>query len=94
MVRITTEKVGSSWRVCVHGDLRNRDLPAFEEACRSGLPLTVLLELSELRGVDDPSAEAIRAALANGARVSGASPYIELRLGRGANSQTGKRRKA
>jgi hypothetical protein len=87
MVRITTERDGSAWRVRVHGELRERDVPALEAACRSGSPLTVHLDLSELRGVDDRSAEALRAAVAKGARVRGASPYIELRLGREPNER-------
>jgi hypothetical protein len=91
MVRITAERDGSAWRVCVHGELRKLDVPALEEACRGGSLLPLHLDLSELRGVDDRSAEAIRDFVAKGARVSGASPYIELRLGQGRDDKTGRK---
>jgi hypothetical protein len=80
MVCIVTEKRGSTWVVRVHGQLGQDDVAVFDEACgcASG-PLC--LDLAELRGLDERGVEAIRAVVANGARLSGASPYVELRLG-------------
>jgi len=91
MVRITTERDGSSWVVRVHGDLRDRDVPALQEACRRGGARRLCLDLSELRGLDDCGVEAIRAVVADGAQVSGASPYIDLRLDQGRNKEKGRK---
>jgi len=80
MVRLNTAKQGSTWVIRVCGQLGHDDVPAFEGACRAVLgPLC--LDLSELLGLDDRGVEAIRAVRASGATLSGASPYVELRLG-------------
>ena len=84
MIRITTEKRDSTWVVRIHGQLGQDDVEVLDEACRA-VSGPLCLDLSELRGLDERGVEAIRAALANGAQVSGASPYVELRLGRRRN---------
>ncbi len=79
MVRLNTEKQGATWVIRVCGQLGHDDVPAFEEACRAVIgPLC--LDLTELLGLDDHGVEAIRTARVSGATLSGASPYIELRL--------------
>jgi ABC-type transporter Mla MlaB component len=81
MVRISTEKRGATWVVRVSGQLGHENLAAFDQTCLE-LSEPVELDLSDLRGVDEEGVAAIRAVIAKGARVSGASPYITLRLGR------------
>jgi len=80
MVRLITEKRGSTWVIRVCGQLGHDDVPALEEACRA-VAGPLCLDLSELLGLDDPGVEAIRAMRASGAVISGASPYVKLRLG-------------
>ena len=79
MVRIATEQQGSTRVVHVHGQLGHDNVPVLDEACRA-ITGPLCLDLSELRGLDQGGVESIQAAVEKGATVSGASPYIKLRL--------------
>jgi hypothetical protein len=80
VVRITTQKRRKTWVVRVSGRLARGDIAALAEACAAGRG-GLCLDFSELTGLDDTSVEAVRALIARGAQVAGASPYISLRLG-------------
>jgi hypothetical protein len=79
MVRIVTERSESGWIVHVQGHLRAEDLPALEETCREASPISQL-NLDGLRGLDEAGIAAIRKLTMQGAVLTGASPYIRMRL--------------
>ena len=79
MVRIGIESDESTWIVRVSGHLGHSDVPVLMEACGS-VPGPLRVDLSELRGLEESGAAALRTIRDAGAEVIGASPYVRMRL--------------
>ena len=79
MVRIGVDSEGAAWVVRVSGHLAHSDVLVFMEACGS-VPGPLRVDLSELRGLEESGAAALRTIRDAGAEVIGASPYVRMRL--------------
>ena len=62
----------------LHGWLRGPEIAEFQEACARPLPLRI--DLENLSGASADGILALKEQRARGARLTGASPYIELLL--------------
>ena len=63
----------------VDGQLRGEEVGQLREACRVE-DVPIVLELADLQWVDGAGARFLRKLIAQGARVRGISPYVELLL--------------
>lgn len=80
-LRIVQQVAEDGGVIVLHGWLRAEDVAEFEEtAARAGLPLRI--DLEQLAGANTDGLRALLRQEENGARLSGASPYIELLLSR------------
>jgi hypothetical protein len=78
-LRIVSQIVGNEHVVALHGWLNRAELAEFEKTCASS-PLPLCLDLKQLAGADTEGVIALKGRRATGARIAGASPYIELLL--------------
>ena len=74
-VRITH----ASNTVRIEGCLEDEAVAEFDRVCREASG-DLVLDLSALLSADESGLAALRALMAGGARVTGASPYIQLLL--------------
>jgi hypothetical protein len=75
-----THAVASPSTIELHGRLSAAEVAEFERtAAEAGLPLRI--EIGQLVGADAEGLTSLRRQRGRGARLSGASPYIELLLG-------------
>ncbi len=82
--RISSSTSGDEVLIRVEGALDGEGAEALRRECRSaGTP--VRLDLSGLRSADPDGIEALRALAAEGAKLTGASPYILRLLEEGAH---------
>jgi hypothetical protein len=79
MLRIDVEHAGGERLVALHGWLAGEEVGVFESSCAT-LDLPVRIDLTNLAGADDSGLAALHKQRERGARISGASPYIALRL--------------
>lgn len=63
----------------LHGRLSDAEIGEFRGACASR-PLPLRIDLSNLSGATSEGVVALREAQARGARLTAASPYVELLL--------------
>ncbi|NEX22133.1 hypothetical protein G3480_17780 [Thiorhodococcus mannitoliphagus] len=78
-IRITPAETPGHRVLKIDGRLQGPDLPELERLCTEG-PEALTLDLSGLRGVDEPAIIALRRLRAQGARLIGVSAYVALRL--------------
>jgi len=79
MLRIDVEHAGGECVIALHGWLAGEEVGVFETSCAS-LDLPVKIGLTNLAGADNSGLAALHEQRARGARIAGASPYIELLL--------------
>lgn len=79
MLRIDVERAGRDCLVALHGWLTGEEVEVFETSCAS-LELPFRIDLANLAGADTRGLSALLAQRGRGARITGASPYIELLL--------------
>jgi hypothetical protein len=79
MLRIDVVRAGDECVVALHGWLAGEEVAVFETSCAS-LELPVRIDLANLAGADNPGLTALHTQRRRGARITGASPYIELLL--------------
>ena len=79
MLRIDVEPAGVERLVALHGWLSGEEVGVFETSC-AALALPVRIDLANLTGADLPGLQALLRQSERGARITGASPYIELLL--------------
>ena len=79
MLRIDVQHAGGECLVGLHGWLTGEQVPVFETSCAS-LELALRIELAHLFGADARGLAALIAQGKRGARLTGASPHIELLL--------------
>ena len=78
-LRITRVESGGDTVLQIDGRLVAESLNALEQAC-DDVRLQLTLNLEGLRWIDDQGAEALGQLIAGGAVVTGASPFVALRL--------------
>ena len=78
-LRIDIESEGPVTVVHMTGRLSKNTVPQLKEACHQ-IEDAVVLELSNLRSVDAAGSNIIRALVEKGAKIQGASPFIQLLL--------------
>jgi hypothetical protein len=78
-VRITTIVNCRTTRLAIAGRLTQPDIAELHKACATARG-TLTLEVSELLYADRAGVAELLRLVANGARLQGASPYIELLL--------------
>ena len=88
VIRIALRREDSRTIVSVAGRLEAKHLAELEEHCTSA-PAEVVFDLSELRTADEESLRWLCRQVEQGARVTGASPYIRLQLERGQKGSKG-----
>ena len=79
MIRITSAEHGSETIVSIAGRLDVEHLAQVEAHCRMA-EKEVVLDLSELQNADDEAFGWLRGHVERGVRVTGASPYVRLKL--------------
>ena len=79
MIRITCSEHGSEAVVSIAGRLEERYLMDLEQPCTESQK-TLILDLSDLQSADREAFRWLRRQIERGVRVTGASPYIRLRL--------------
>jgi hypothetical protein len=82
---VCTRAVGEA-QVELHGRLSALEVPEFESACAAQAQ-PVRIDLTHLSGASAEGVHALREQRAHGARLTGASPYIELLLGEPSSQQ-------
>ena len=80
-LRIVRRIVGSGRFLASHGWLNRTAVAEFEKACASGAE-PLCLDLNQLVGADAEGVIALKEQRAKGARVLGASPFVQLLLDR------------
>ena len=84
-LRIVQQAVADETVIVLHGWLRANDVTEFENLAElAGLPLRI--DLEHLAGANPDGLRALLRQEERGARLTGASPYIELLLSRTADS--------
>ena len=78
-LRITRVESDGGIVLQIDGRLVAESLNALEQACEDAR-LQLTLNLEGLRWIDDQGAETLRRLIAGGTVVTGASPYVALRL--------------
>ena len=78
-LQIVCVRADDEARVELHGRLSGPEIVEFRTACAS-LPPPVRIDLENLSGASADGILALREQRARGARLTGASPYIELLL--------------
>ncbi len=86
-LRIVETETEHGHVVALHGWLTASEVPELERAAPAG-ESAVRIDLEQLAGADPAGLEALRRQQARGARLVGATRYIELLLERWARSQT------
>ncbi len=81
MLRIVHEVAKGGAVVRLHGWLRDEEVDEFEKTT-ADIPLPLSIDLEQLAGVDARGLLALHSLERRGARLIGASPYIELLLER------------
>ncbi len=81
MIRFLSADNGSKTIISIAGKLEEESLAELEALCADARP-TVVFDLSDLQGADEASVRWLRARVEKGDRVTGATPYIGLRLDR------------
>jgi hypothetical protein len=76
-------------RIELHGRLSGPEIAEFQTACATQSP-PLHIDLENLSGASADGILALKEERAKGARLSGASPYIELLLRDGANAASKK----
>ena len=79
MLRIDVEHSGGECLVALHGWLTGEEVGVFETSCASLEP-PFRIDLANLAGADKRGLSALLAQQGRGARITCASPYIELLL--------------
>ena len=82
MIRFASTDNGSSTIISVAGRLEADHLAELESQCANAQH-TVVFDLAELQSADEASMRWLCDRIERGCRVTGASPYIKLRLERG-----------
>jgi len=82
-VRITSQQGERRFVVHVHGSLDATAAALLHAEAGRAPPGTLVLDLSGLLTLDEAGSAALRALVATGARIEGASPYVKLLLGSG-----------
>jgi anti-anti-sigma regulatory factor len=73
--RISSSTRGDEALICIQGDLDGEGAEALRRECRSAGAI-VRLDLSGLRSANRDGIEALRSLAAEGAELTGASPYV------------------
>ena len=81
MIRFASSDEGVTTKICVAGRLEGEHLPELSSHCAEARH-AVVFDLSQLQSADDASIRWLCGQMAQGRRVTGASPYIQLRLER------------
>lgn len=84
MIRFASKDSGSTTIVSVAGNLEAEHLAELELQCAKAQN-TVVFDLAQLQSADEASIRWLCDRIKQGFRVTGASPYIELRLERAGN---------
>lgn len=82
MIRFLSSDSDSKTTISIAGRLQADHLGELEALCAEAQG-ELVLDLSELQNADDASIRRLRDLQDKGTRVTGASPYIRLRLERG-----------
>ena|SRR5262249_44453286 len=80
-LQIVCRTVETESVVELHGWLSGLEIAEFEGACAAS-PLPLRIDLQNLSGASADGVQALQAQRARGARLVGASPYIDLLLAR------------
>jgi len=80
-LRITREELEQGTLLHVFGDLSGAEVAELEVTCLEATP-PLTLDLKGLTTVDGSGLVVLRTAVADGARLIGASPYVAMRLER------------
>lgn len=88
MLQIVCTRVPGEIRIQLHGWLSGAEVAEFQTACSSQSP-HLHIELENLHGASADGILALKEQRALGARLTGASPYIELLLGGSARASGG-----
>jgi hypothetical protein len=88
-LQIVSLLVEGEGRIELHGRLTGLEIAEFQAACASQTP-PFRIELANLSGASTDGILALKEQRARGARLTGASPYIELLLSGVASSPRGK----
>lgn len=86
MIRITSSEHGSEAVVSIAGRLEERYLLDLEQHCTESQK-TLILDLSDLQSADREAFRWLQRQVERGVRVTGASPYIRMRLKKQAKGQ-------
>ena len=78
-IRISTEAEGTVTTIRIEGQLTSSSVPDVRAACGSATP-QLRLDLSGLRSADSDGIRALNALREAGAKLHGASPYINRLL--------------
>ena len=78
-LQVVCRKLESQSVVELHGWLTGPEIEEFEKAC-AATPQPLLIHLENLAGASPDGVLALKGQRARGARLVGASPYIELLL--------------
>ena len=78
-LQILSVNVGGTAQIELHGRLSALEVTEFRSVC-AAQPAPVTIDLTNLSGASAEGILALRAERARGARLTGASPYIELLL--------------
>jgi len=78
-IRITVSSEGPEVFVCLAGRLSEGAIKEFIDTCDS-IEANFVLDLSKLLFADDAGVDVIRAISQQGAKIRGASPFIQLLL--------------
>ena len=83
MIRFASTDSGSTTIISVAGKLEAAHLAELESQCANARH-SVELDLAQLQSADEASIRWLSDHIAEGSRITGASPYIKLRLERAA----------